>query len=147
MFLNEGPLPIFKMKSDASGGGGPDAVHLGWGYQLGRAIHWSRWNPGTVTRHHIQYKELVALVHACEEYGHLFSNSVLRASVDNSGVTYIANKLSSSCPTLMSMLRRVADAQCKHNFDLVCSHVSREFNQIADMLSRWQVPSDLAELR
>ena len=145
MFLSGKPLPTIRMKSDASGGGGPDAAHLGWGYQLGRAIHWSRWNPATVQDHHIQYKELVALAHACEEYGHLFANAVLRVGVDNSGVTYIANKLSSSCPTLMSLLRRIANAQCEHNFDLVCSHVSREFNQIADMLSRWQASEDLLQ--
>ena len=45
----------------------------------------------------------------------------------------------------MSLLRRIANAQCEHNFDLVCSHVSREFNQIADMLSRWQASEDLLQ--
>ena len=145
MFIKDRHLPILKMKSDASGGTGPDAATLGWGYQLGRAIHWQRWDPSTtiVTEQHIQWKELLAISHVCTEYGHLFANSILRCSVDNSGVQYIVNKLSSSCPTLMHLLRIIADAQCRHNFDIVASHVSREFNELTDCLSRWQVPSDM----
>ena len=145
MFIKDQHLPILKMKSDASGGTGPDAATLGWGYQLGRAIHWQRWDPATavVTEQHIQWKELLAISHVCTEYGHLFANSILRCSVDNSGVQYIVNKLSSSCPTLMHLLRIIADAQCRHNFDIVASHVSREFNELTDCLSRWQVPADM----
>ena len=145
IFVKGADLPILKMKSDASGGGGPEAATLGWGYQLGRAIHWQRWDPSTavVEEQHIQWKELLAISHVCTEYGHLFANSILRCSVDNSGVQYIVNKLSSSCPTLMHLLRIIADAQCRHNFDIVASHVSREFNELTDCLSRWQVPGDI----
>ena len=43
----------------------------------------------------------------------------------------------------MHLLRIIADAQCRHNFDIVASHVSREFNELTDCLSRWQVPGDI----
>ena len=134
-------LPVVTMKSDASGELGD---HHGWGYVFDGALHWARWHPTTVTSTHIQYKELVAICHVAEEYGHQFQNQILRCGVDNSSVAYATNKLSSRCPQMMALLRRIADAQCRHNFDIVCVHVNREFNTLADMCTRWEVPEDFA---
>ena len=89
---------------------------------------------------------MVALVHCCEQYGPLFRNLVIRFGVDNSGVCYAVNKQSSSCPFLMSLLRRLANAQCTHNFDVVAVHVSRKFNELADMLTRFQVLQEVADV-
>ena len=130
IFLTDSPLPVVTLKSDAAG-------EIGWGYVVDGVLHWSRWHPDTVTNAHIQYKELVALVHCMEEYGEHFANQIVRFGVDNSSVCYAANKLSSRCPTLMSLLRRLANAQCYHNCDAVAVHVSRQYNELADLATRF----------
>ena len=130
IFLCDSPLPVVTLKSDAAG-------EIGWGYIVDGTLHWSRWSHETVTQKHIQYKELVALVHCMLEYGERFSNRIVRFGVDNSSVCYAANKLSSRCPTLMSLLRQLANAQCQHNCDAVAVHVSRQFNELADLATRF----------
>ena len=130
VFLTDSPLPVVTLKSDAAG-------EIGWGYIVDGVLHWSRWHPDTVTTAHIQYKELVALVHCMEEYGERFANQIVRFGVDNSSVCYASNKLSSRCPALMTLLRRLASAQCEHNCDAVAVHVSRQFNELADLATRF----------
>ena len=130
IFLTDSPLPVVTLKSDAAG-------EIGWGYIVDGVLHWSRWHADTVTNAHIQYKELVALVHCMAEYGERFANQIVRFGVDNSSVCYAANKLSSRCPTLMSLLRQLANAQCDHNCDAVAVHVSRQYNELADLATRF----------
>ena len=138
IFMTDSPLPVVTLKSDAAG-------EIGWGYVVDGVLHWSRWLPETVTKHHIQYKELVALVHCMQEYGELLANRIVRFGVDNSGVCYAANKLSSRCPTLMTLLRQLANAQCDHNADAIAVHVSRRFNELADLATRFQVLEEFAQ--
>ena len=118
IFLTDSPLPVFTLKSDIAG-------EIGRGYIVGGVLHWSRWHADTVSNAHIQHKELVALVHCMDEYGQRYANQTMRYGVDNSSVCYAAKKLSSRCPALMSLLRRLANAQCDHNCDAVAVHVSR----------------------
>ena len=139
IFLADTDLPVITFKSDAAG-------EIGWGYVLDGTMYYSRWKASTITDKHIQYKELVALVHVLEEHGELFSNKIVRAGCDNASVCYCANKLSSRCPTLMSLLRRLANSMCTHNTDIVAVHVSREFNELADLLTRHQALSDFRQL-
>jgi len=139
----DGPLPVVTAKSDASGE--CDGRH-GWGYVFNGCLHWARWRGAADAATHIQYKELVAVAHMCDEYGPLLSGRILRCGLDNSGDVYAVNKLSSSCPAMMSLLRRIARAQCLHNFDVVAVHVNREFNKLSDGTTRWQVAGDLQRL-
>ena len=137
IFLEDEQLPVITIKSDASG-----EVGRGWGYVHEGVLHWSRWDARTASERHMQYKELVALVHAAEEHGAQFANRVVRFGVDNTGVCFAVNRMSSRCPTVMRLLRRLADAQCTHNFQAVCVHVSRRFNDLSDLCSRFQVLSE-----
>ena len=125
-------LPVVPMKSDAAG-------EIGWGYVLGGRVYFSRWQPRTVTAKHIQYKELVAVVHASEAHGQHFRGSILRTGVDNAAVAFAINRQSSHCPTMMTLLRRLADAQRAHDFTVIASHVPRKYNDLADLATRFQV--------
>ena len=121
---------VLPMKSDASGA-------LGFGYVFGDVVHFSRFEDHTAADDHIGYKETLALVHVAEEYGHLLTGKILRCGVDNSGVAFTILRGATSCLRTQSLLRRLADAQVKHNFDIVTAHVSRDYNTESDMLSRF----------
>ena len=131
IWLEDEQLPVITLKGDASG-------HIGWGYVHDGTLHWSRWSPGVVHQDHMQFKELVALAHACEEHGPSFRNKIVRFGCDNSSVCYAVNRQSSSCPRVMQLLRRIADAQCRYNFEAVAVWVSRRYNDIADLCTRFQ---------
>jgi DNA (cytosine-5)-methyltransferase 1 len=132
IFLTDAPVPVVTLKSDASGVAG-----RGWGYVLDGVLHWSRWHTDSVDANHMQYKEMIAIIHCMEEYGPHFANRIMRVGVDNSGVAYATNKMSSKCPLLMRLLRRLADLQCAHNSDTIAVHVSRQYNTLADLASRF----------
>ena len=121
---------VIPMKSDASGS-------IGFGYQFGDVMHFSRFSDDTAADEHINYKEMLALVHLAEEYGQLLTGKVLRCGVDNSSVVFNVLRGASACPATQALLRRLADAQCLHNFEIICSHVSREYNEVADLLTRF----------
>ena len=55
-------------------------------------LHWSRWHADSVDANHMQYKEMIAIIHCMEEYGTHFANRIMRVGVDNSGVAYATNK-------------------------------------------------------
>ena len=131
IFLSDELLPVVTLKSDASG-------DKGWGYVHDGVLYWGTFTADAVTDTHIQYKELTAIVHAAEQHAADFTNKVVRFGCDNAAVCYAVNRLSSSCPDMMQLLRRLADAQCAHNFDCVACHVPRRFNDLADMCTRFQ---------
>ena len=137
IWLADEVLPVVTLKSDASG-----ELGGGWGYVYDSTLHWSTWLPSTVTDTHIAFKELCAVVHAAEEYGPRFRDRLVRFGVDNTSVVYAVNKMSSSCALVTDLLRRLATAMCAHNFDCVAVWVSRRYNDIADMTTRFQALSE-----
>ena len=139
IFLEDEPLPVVTLKSDASG-------ELGWGYLHEGVLHWSQLDASTVDEKHIQYKELIAVVHAAEEHGESFRNRIVRFGLDNQPDCFAVNRLSSGCPLMMNLLRRLARAMCEHNFDVVAVHVSRQFNELADMATRFQALAEFDAL-
>merc|ERR1712185_793016 len=46
----------------------------------------------------------------------------------------------------MALLRRLATAQCRYNFDVVAVHVSRRYNSLADLATRFQALSEFNAL-
>ena len=47
---------------------------------------------------------------------------------------------------MMDLLRRLARAMCEHNFDVAAVHVSRRFNELADMATRFQALAEFDAL-
>ena len=109
-------------------------------------LHWSKLDTSTVSDMHIQFKELLAVVHAAEEHGSSFRNKIVRFGLDNQSDCFAVKKLSSSCPHMMSLLRRLAAAQCRYNFDAVAVHVGRRFNALADLATRFQALTEFDAL-
>ena len=130
---------VINVKSDASG-------TMGFGYVYRDILHYSRYTDDTAADYHIGYKETLALVHIAEEYGHMFTGKILRCGVDNSGVVFSILRGSTKCKRTQQLLRRLADAQIAHQFTLLCCHVSRSFNLIADKLTRHARMQDLNEV-
>ena len=130
---------VINVKSDASG-------TMGFGYVYRDILHYSRYTDDTAADHHIGYKETLALVHIAEEYGHMFTGRILRCGVDNSGVVFSILRGSTKCKRTQQLLRRLADAQIAHQFTLLCCHVSRSFNLIADKLTRHARMQDLNDV-
>ena len=137
VFSSTAPLPVVTFKADASG------VH-GWGYVLDGVLHWSKWHDSSIGTTHMQYKECVAILHCMREYGTSFSGSIVRFGCDNAGTCFAVNKLTSRCPTLMHLLRELADTQCAHDADVIACHVSRQFNTLADLCSRFTQLAEFA---
>ena len=127
--MDELPV-VLTAKSDASGS-------MGFGYLFGDVVHFSRFSDSTASSLHIGCKELLPLVHMAEEYGHLLRGKLVRCGVDNVGVVYSTLKGSSRCFKTQALLRRLASAQIRHQFDIISCHVSRTYNTASDMLTRF----------
>ena len=80
-----------------------------------------------------------------EEYGHLLRGEIVRCGVDNVGVVFSTLKGTSRCTRTQSLLRRLADAQTRHGFDVIACHVTRALNGAADTLTRFARMQELAE--
>ena len=107
------------------------------------AWKFSRLSSGTIWREHIQTKEFLAIAHCCQEYGHLCGRRVLRFGVDNSSVAFVALRGGSGCARLQHLSRVVGFHQVLHAFDVLATHVSREFNELADCLTRFTCVQEL----
>ena len=130
IWFSECELPLIMMKSDASG-------TIAWGYHIGNCEEMCAWTDDQLPKS-IQFKELYPVVRAARRHGHLFTNRILRAGIDNTGVVYMINKGSSCDPDCMVLLHELAELQALHQFDVVASWVPREFNVRSDLLSRLQ---------
>ena len=134
------PISVVSVKSDASGHGGYGYLHQHDGQWR---AHFARFLPNRRRHADMTAKELLGLVSLVEQYAHTFTNRVVRFGCDNSSTCYSINKGSSRDPHTMAMLRRLADAQLKHNFLILGVHVGRTFNNVSDILTRFVSTTDL----
>jgi hypothetical protein len=123
-------LSLITMKLDASG-------TIAWGYHISDCEEMCAWTKDQLPKS-IQFKELYSVVRKARRYGHLFTNRILRAGIDNTGMVYMINKGSSCDPDRMLLLHELAELQALHQFDVVASWVPQEFNVRSDLLSRLQ---------
>ena len=137
IFYADLEIPSVTFKSDASGVYGFGYVHAG-------AVHFSTYSSSSAASEHIGAQELEACTHLCMEYGHLLTGMNVRAGVDNTSVVFAINKGTAACPSMMRCLRIIANCMIKHRFCLIAVHVSRKFNNLADLASRF---STLQEFR
>ena len=129
--------PVVTFKSDASG----DKM---WGYYFGAKLHWCTPVEDELPVTHIQFRELIPLAHAALEYGHTWTNSVVRVGVDNSSVGYAVNRGNSKDVWMQNLLEIISEASRRCCFVFLAVHTDRRFNALADMCTRFQVLDDFA---
>jgi hypothetical protein len=138
----DGSIPVVSAKSDASG-------HLGYGYlhchQGQWRAHFGRWTASRRKHGDMTAKELFPLISLVEQYGPSLANKLVRFACDNSSTCYCINRGSSRDPDTMQLLRRLADAQVRHNFIILGVHIGRETNTTADILTRFTRISQLQD--
>ena len=131
MWLTEADFVVATMKSDASGDDG-------YGYHIDDFEFCQMWSDEQLERN-IQWKELYPVVHECERFKSEWAGKIVRTGIDNTGVVFMINSGSSRDDHCMTLLRRLADMQRVHGFDVVASWVPRFFNQHSDALTHMQV--------
>jgi hypothetical protein len=87
----------------------------------------------------ISWKELLAVLVACELWGYLLCGRRLLIHCDNSAVVCVVNSGTSKCPHLMRHVRLLFATAVRHNFDVRLKHVPGTSNIEADLLSRLEL--------
>ena len=88
------------------------------------------------------FKEMVAPVVAVSLVAPFMQEKVVACALDNAGVAFTVNSLSSGCAMTTQLLRHLADSLSQHQLGLVGGHSHRHRNQHADDLSH-SLPSML----
>ncbi len=103
--------------------------------------HWiqQRW-PQPLQHHSIQWKELYAIVVACEAWGHLWSTKRILFHCDNMAIVHLWRAGLSKAPLLMHLVRALFFVAAKYNFHVTITHIAGVDNSIADALSRFLMP-------
>ena len=148
LFSAEEPITIM---SDASG-------HLGWGYhhidvskpgKLGidtsapKCRNGHGWDCAPWTKEQDQAlgddmlaKEMFPILAAARRYGAEWTGRIVVAGADNTGAVYGINAGRVHSHRARGMMRELGDLQQEHQFELVGGWVPREYNVVADSLSR-----------
>ena len=132
------PVLTVSVKSDAAG-----ELGSGW-YELTPAggvspRHGSQaWTPSqhVAWKGDMLTKELFPVLLAARACGASWRGKVVRFGVDNSGVVDVLNRGRARKANARGLLRELGDLQAIHGFELVAAWVPREFNEVADGLSR-----------
>jgi hypothetical protein len=115
--------------ADASGDGGCGLV-------AGDMALWASWPRVVAAEVAIQPKELYPLALWLEHFGHLLAGMSLLYLTDNLGNMYALNKGYTSEPEALPVLRRILDACDRHRIMLVTAWWPRDFNTVADAISK-----------
>lgn len=124
------PSPAFQLFTDAS--------DQGYGaYWRG---HWicDRWSRSQV-KHHIQWKELFAVLVAATAWGSQWGGKRLLVHCDNHAVVDIWHTGTSKQAALMCLVRSLFFVAAQNNFTLLLQHIQGTNNCVADALSRFQL--------
>ena len=115
-----------------------DASGLGFGAVFG--FHWFSlpW-PNFMVHHHINFKELFAIIAAVHSWGNSWINMQIIFMTDNQPICDIWRRGSTPDSTLMCLVRHLFFRAAKHNINIVFKHIPGQFNDMADLLSRRQV--------
>ena len=97
-----------------------------------------RW-PLNLAHYSIEWKELYAIVIACETWGSHWSQKRILFHCDNFAIVYIwETDLSRNAP-LMYLVRALFFVAATHNINVLIRHIASVDNSIADALSRFQM--------
>ena len=102
--------------------------------------HWFQQKWSSTNHHHsIQWKELYAILIACEVWGHGWTRKRVLFHCDNQTVVYLWRSGMSKAPTLMHLVRALFFVAARHNFHVTVTHIAGTDNGIADALSRFHL--------
>ena len=133
-WVNPAVSPVKSFSSDASGS-------IGCGLWIGKQRYFHKWNSDERSAS-IGAKELWPVLRCLERFETEFVNSVLIAFTDNVGNVYAVNAGSTRSPDEAAMLERMAVIQRRGNIRLLASWLPREFNPIADMISKLEIDGE-----
>ena len=119
--------------SDASGEDGWGACLMGIHVVGPWPDEW-RQSKGSGTPHML-FKELVAPTMAVSLVAPFLRGQAVACALDNAGVAFTLNSLSSGCAMTLQLLRHLADSLSWNQLGLVAGHAHRHRNQHADALS------------
>ena len=84
---------------------------------------------------HMLFKELLAPVVGTLVLGSSAKGNVWCVALDNSGAAYVLNKLSSTCPRTLELLRVLTANLARNDSGMLAGHAHRERNVHCDILS------------
>ena len=122
--------------SDTSGSWGSGAFHNDEWFQM-------QWNHSAAS-FHITIQELLPIVIAAAIWGANWEGKTIRARCDNMAVVHIIRTRQSKDPTAMHLVRCLSLIECAFQFTLVSKHIPGKHNDLADALSRNQLPHFLS---
>lgn len=112
------------------------AESCGYAAVLGHRWFAGRW-PAGFEPHHINTLELFPIVVALELWGSLLANHKLLFLSDNTATVDVINSMTSRCPNMMRLLRRLVLVALRHNIWFRAKHIAGKSNIVADRLSRF----------
>ena len=124
------------LQTDASGS-------IGYGGIFGKQWFQGTWKPQQhigISKISIAWQELYAIVVACSIWGKQWACKRILFQCDNLAVVSALNTKKAKCPQLMRLLRKLTLIAMSRNFHLKAQHIPGLSNEIADSLSRFQVP-------
>ena len=125
------PAHEFQLFTDAAG-------NLGYGTYWNGQWFSQPW-PSHLSSKSIEWKELYAIVIACETWGRYWSGKRLLFHCDNEAVVQVWQSGRSRCPDLMDLVRALFFVAARNNFHVLIRHIPGVDNSIADALSRLQL--------
>jgi len=81
-------------------------------------------------------KEMFPILAAARRYGAEWTGNIVVAGADNTGAVYGINAGRVHSHRARGMMRELGELQQEHQFELVGGWVPREYNVVADSLSR-----------
>ena len=125
------PAPDLQLFTDASG-------TLGFGGYWDGAWYSQAWPPHLLSMP-IEWKELYAIVIACEAWGHHWSGKRIMFHCDNQAIVQVWESGLSRSTDLMHLVRALFFIAAHNNFTVIVKHIRGINNSIADSLSRQQL--------
>jgi hypothetical protein len=129
IWLNNDTLRLY---TDAS-------TTIGYSAVLGTRWEARTWSP-ECQGINIAILELYPIYLALELWGELLTNKCIILRSDNIAVVHIINKNTSKDKTIMLILRKLVLTCMKYNIYAKALHIPGKLNDVADALSRSQVP-------
>ena len=125
------PAPELQLFTDASGA-------LGFGGYWKGAWFSQPWPPHLASKP-IEWKELYAIVIACETWGTHWSGRRILFHCDNHAIVQVWESGLSRSSDLMYLVRALFYVAARNNFNVMIRHIRGIDNCIADSLSRLQL--------
>ena len=131
------PTTSLDVFTDASNAAGGAFCRGDWLY-----THWAS-DCGPLSLHHINTKELAAVVMAACRWGHLWANHRVVIHTDSTVTEAALNKGTARNSTCMDLQRQLSDLALHHGFLITAMHITTHDNVLADTISRLHTPGKL----